>query len=77
MYLSVCIGNYLQNNIYIHIRLFIMDRLCLCMNLKYHKAHMFYVCKFSGCTVAPIMFMEVKYYLSTDNDTTIFYCVAS
>ena len=50
-----------------------MNGLVICVNMKYHIEYIFYGWTLSNCSYIPIMLMEIKYYLSEDNDTTVFY----
>ena len=54
-----------------------MDVLGLCVSLKYHIVHMFYVCTLSYCTAVYILLIELKYSLSTGIDKDIFSHCAS
>ena len=55
------------------VQIFIIYGLVIWINLNYHIAHTFYGFNYSHCTTVYIMFMNSKYSLCTDDDTTVFF----
>ena len=53
-HMDTCLDRYLKNNIET-VKLFIMDRLSICVSLKYNIAHVFYYWKLYYFTSVPVM----------------------
>ena len=54
-------------------KLFIINGLGICINLKYHVSYMFYGWKFSQYTDVPITSRKIKSYLYADDYIAVFY----